>query len=189
MRAHRLLAVEVWMKKNSVSSVDYVINSIRSHNKYQFNCAFSTLQIAVLPDTMSKNGPIILIEDDPDDQEMIYRILSRLKLPNEIKRFRDGEQALDYFLATDDKPLVILCDINMPLMNGIELKQNIESNEILKKKTIPFVYLTTTASPEQIVRAYSFSLQGFFVKGQTYDDLRDTLTKIVTYWVKSEHPA
>ena len=137
---------------------------------------------------MSKAGPIIVIDDDPDDQEMICRVLTRLKVTNEIKKFRDGEEALNYFQHTNDKPLLILCDINMPLMNGIELKRNIESNEYLKKKTMPFIYLTTPANPDQIIKAYSLSLQGFFVKGQTYDQLKDTLTQIVVYWTKCEHP-
>lgn len=137
---------------------------------------------------MSKNGPIILIEDDPDDQELITRVLSRLKLPNDIKKFRDGEEAFEYLQHTNDKPLLILCDINMPKMNGIELKHNIEADESIRKKTIPFIYLTTTASPDQIMKAHNCSLQGFFVKGQTYDELRNTLTQIVEYWTRSEHP-
>lgn len=138
---------------------------------------------------MAKSGPIIVIDDDPDDQEMIQRVLSRLNLENEIKKFFDGEEAFQYFLHMDDKPMVILCDINMPLMNGLELKKNIESNEMLRNKRIPFVYLTTTANPDQIKQAYHQTMQGFFVKGQSYGELKETLIQIVSYWKKSEHPA
>jgi CheY-like chemotaxis protein len=137
---------------------------------------------------MSKTGPIIIIEDDPDDQEMIHRVLSKLNLENELKKFYDGEEALNYFLHTTEKPMIILCDINMPLMNGIELKQNIESNEMLRKKSIPFIYLTTTANADQIAKAYNLTVQGFFAKGQSYGELKETLIQIVTYWKRCEHP-
>jgi CheY-like chemotaxis protein len=137
---------------------------------------------------MSKTGPIIIIDDDPDDHEMIGRILSRLNLDNERKKFYDGEEALQYFLNTEDKPMLVLCDINMPLMNGLELKRNIEANDALRKKRMPFVFLTTTANPDQIVTAYQYNIQGFFIKGQSYDELKETLIQVVSYWNKSEHP-
>lgn len=136
---------------------------------------------------MSKTGPIIIIDDDPDDQEMIGRILSRLSLSNEIRTFLDGEAALSYLVTTAESPLVILCDINMPLMNGIELKRNIQDNPTLCRRNMPFVFLTTTAQPDQITKAYNLSCQGFFVKGQTYGELKDTVVRIVSYWQRSEH--
>lgn len=136
---------------------------------------------------MAKSGPIIVIDDDPDDQEMIDRILSRLSLVNQVKKFHDGEEALRYFRDTKDQPMVILCDINMPLMNGIELKRNIEDDIQLCRRNMPFVFLTTTANPEQILKAYDMSCQGFFIKGQTYGELKDTVIKIVTYWSCAEH--
>ena len=137
---------------------------------------------------MSKSGPIIVIDDDPDDQEMIHRLLLKHHLSNEIKKFSDGEEALHYFKNTRDKPFLILCDINMPLMNGLELKQNIELNAELAEMNIPFVYLTTTANPDQIVKAFNLTCQGFFIKGQSYNELKDTINLIVSYWLKAEHP-
>lgn len=136
---------------------------------------------------MSKTGPIIIIDDDPDDQEMIGRILSRLSLSNEVRTFLDGEAALSYLVTTPESPLVILCDINMPLMNGIELKRTIQDNPMLCRKNMPFVFLTTTAQPDQITKAYNLSCQGFFVKGQTYGELKETVVRIVSYWQRSEH--
>jgi CheY-like chemotaxis protein len=137
---------------------------------------------------MAKAGPILVIDDDPDDQEMICRVLSKLNLPNQIMKFRDGEELIAYLGNTTDKPLLILCDINMPLMNGIELKRHMESVPALKKKSIPFIFLTTTANPDQIVKAFDLSVQGFFSKGQTYDQLRETIASIIGYWTRSEHP-
>jgi CheY-like chemotaxis protein len=137
---------------------------------------------------MSKTGPIIIIDDDPDDQEMIHRVISKMNLENEVKKFFDGEDALRYLLSTQDRPMLILCDINMPLLNGLEFKQNIESNSLLKKRAIPFVFLTTTANPDQIARAYSLCVQGFFNKGQSYNDLKERLHQIIGYWKNCEQP-
>jgi CheY-like chemotaxis protein len=137
---------------------------------------------------MSKTGPIIVIDDDPDDQEMIQRVISKLNPANEIKRFFDGEEALQYFKETTDKPFLIICDINMPLMNGLELKKNIEASPVLSKKVKPFVYLTTTAQPDQLLRAYDLTCHGFFIKGQSYTELKETLIQIIAYWNRCEHP-
>jgi CheY-like chemotaxis protein len=137
---------------------------------------------------MSKTGPIIVIDDDPDDQEMIHRVISKLNPSNEIKRFFDGEEALQYFKDTTDRPFLVICDINMPLMNGLELKKNIEASAVLSKKVKPFVYLTTTAQPDQLLRAYDLTCHGFFIKGQSYSELKETLIQIIAYWNRCEHP-
>lgn len=138
---------------------------------------------------MPKSGPIIVIDDDPDDQEMIHRILAKMNLENEVKRFLDGEDAFRYFLQTSDKPLLVICDINMPRMNGIELKQNIEDHSTLSTKRMPFVFLSTTSNPDQVMKAYKMSCQGFFIKGQTYSELKETVSLIVSYWKVCEYPS
>jgi CheY-like chemotaxis protein len=137
---------------------------------------------------MSKAGPVIIIDDDPDDQEMIGRIFSKMKLENDTRKFNDGEEALHYLRTTKDKPFLIICDINMPIMNGIQLKQEIDADPNLRLRRIPFVYLSTTANPEQVIRAYELTVQGFFVKGQSYEVLQDALQKIIEYWKTCVHP-
>lgn len=137
---------------------------------------------------MSAQGPLIVIEDDPDDQEMIKRILSKMNLSNELKYFSDGDQALKYLESSSEKPFLIISDINMPLMNGLDLKREIQASEKLRKKCYPFVFLTTTASPTQVSQAYSLTVEGFFAKGQSYDELKEVLNSIVTYWKKASHP-
>ena len=138
---------------------------------------------------MPRTGPIIVIDDDPDDQEMIQRILGKMNLENEVKKFLDGEDAFTYFLQTSDRPLLVLCDINMPRMNGIELKQQIEDDTVLCGKRMPFVFLSTTANPDQIIKAYNISCQGFFIKGQTFSELKETVYRIVSYWKHCEYPS
>ena len=137
---------------------------------------------------MSAPGPLIVIEDDPDDQEMINRILSKMELSNELKLFADGDQALKYLESSTDKPFLIISDINMPLMNGLDLKKHIQSDEALRKKCYPFVFLTTTASPTQVAQAYSLAIEGFFAKGQSYEELKEVLRTIIAYWKQARHP-
>lgn len=137
---------------------------------------------------MSRTGPIVIIDDDADDHEMIERILVKLKVKNEVKKFRDGEDALEYLKHTKDKPFIIICDINMPRMNGLQLKETIDKNPVLRMKGIPFVILSTAANPKQIVQAYQQNVQGFFVKGESLSVLQNSVTRIIEYWQSCLHP-
>jgi CheY-like chemotaxis protein len=136
---------------------------------------------------MPATGPIVIVDDDPDDHDMIGRVILQMKLENEVKKFFDGVQVLEYLRTTSDKPFVIICDINMPIMNGLQLKEEIEADKKLKDKSIPFVYLSTTASPQQVLKAYELTVQGFFVKGQSYDALKAAIHQIINYWKMCVH--
>ena len=81
---------------------------------------------------MSKKGPILLIEDDEDDQLLISQAIHRLALANPVHIFHNGQEALAYLEATKEQPFLILCDINMPLLNGLELRAEINQNEYLR---------------------------------------------------------
>ena len=137
---------------------------------------------------MAPSGPLIVIEDDPDDQDMIKRVLSKMDLTNELLFFADGDQALKYLESTNDKPFLIISDINMPLMNGLDLIKHIQSKEGLRQKCYPFVFLTTTVTTAQVNLAYASKVDGFFAKGQSYEELKEVLKTIITYWKKSNHP-
>lgn len=137
---------------------------------------------------MSKKGPILLIEDDEDDQLLIGQAIRSLDIANPIQVFHNGREALDYLKKTQQQPFLILCDINMPLMNGLELREIINQNEYLKQKAIPFVFLTTTANPEAVRQAYNESVQGFYQKASTQVGLKRQLSLIVEYWQTCLHP-
>ncbi|MFP5040907.1 response regulator [Parasediminibacterium sp. JCM 36343] len=137
---------------------------------------------------MNKKGPIIIIEDDIDDQEVLAEIFLELDYNNEIIYFGDGEKALDYLLKSDIEPFLILSDINMPKLNGIELREKVHTNEDLRLKCIPYLFFTTTAEQKYVVDAYSKSVQGFFIKPSSYEKLKRTIKIIVDYWVECESP-
>src|SRR5688572_16830355 len=121
---------------------------------------------------MNKNGPIVIIEDDIDDREILDEIFKELNFKNEIIYFGEGEKALEYFTATAIEPFIILSDINLPRLNGIELREKIHTNEDLRIKCIPYLFFSTTAEQKYVVDAYSKSVQGFFVKPDSFEKLK-----------------
>ncbi len=137
---------------------------------------------------MNKNGPIIVIEDDVDDQETLDQIFRSLAYENSIIYFSDSEEALTYLRDTQIKPFLILSDINMPKLNGFELRKEIHTNENLNMKCIPYLFFTTTSTQKAVVDAYSQSVQGFFVKANTVEKLERTIKRIIEYWQECEAP-
>jgi CheY-like chemotaxis protein len=137
---------------------------------------------------MNKNGPIVIIEDDLDDQELIQEIFRELSYANEIVFHVDGESALSFMNQEDVFPFLILSDINMPRLNGMELKKKIHTDALLQEKCIPYLFFTTSASKRSVIDAYSMSAQGFFIKESSKADIKDTLRTIVEYWKKCHSP-
>jgi CheY-like chemotaxis protein len=137
---------------------------------------------------MNKTGPIVVIEDDADDQEILNEIFKELNFKNEIIYFGEGEEALAYLTTTEIEPFIILSDINMPKLNGIELREKIHTNEDLRLKCIPYLFFTTSSEQKYVVDAYSRSVQGFFVKPNSFDKLKYTIRLIVQYWQECESP-
>ena len=137
---------------------------------------------------MNKTGPIIVIEDDSDDQELLAIVFKELGFKNEIIFFEDGEAALDYLIKSDVEPFIILSDINMPKLNGLELRKKVHTNEDLRIKCIPYLFFSTSAEQGHVVDAYSESVQGFFVKPHSFDKLKRIIRIIVEYWQECESP-
>lgn len=137
---------------------------------------------------MNKRGPIIIIEDDMDDQYMLTEIFKELDYENELIFFEDGIQALEYLTDTDVEPFLVLSDINMPKLNGMELREKIHNNEDLRLKSIPYLFFSTSAEQKHVIDAYSRSIQGFFIKPVSYEKLKSIIVKIVEYWQDCESP-
>jgi len=137
---------------------------------------------------MNKNGAIVIVEDDMEDQEMFSEVFNELNYKNEIIFFNDGQEALAYLTTKTSEPFIVFSDINMPKLNGIELRKQIHENEDIRMKTIPYLFFTTTAEQEAVVDAYSKSIQGFFIKPVSFQELKSTIKIIVEYWQKCESP-
>lgn len=137
---------------------------------------------------MSLTGPIVVIDDDFDDQFMIQQMLEELNIVNDLRLFENGKQAHDYLLVTQESPLLIFCDVNMPIMNGLELREHIDSNPYLKEKSIPFIFFTTTKNRSVIEQAYKGTIQGFFIKPIHFELGKAVFQNIIEYWKMCLHP-
>lgn len=137
---------------------------------------------------MNKGGPIIIIEDDLDDQHILAEVFNELLVKNEILFFGDGEKALCYLTETKIEPFIIFSDINMPRLNGMELRAKVHENEDLRLKSIPYLFFTTSAEQQSVIDAYSKSIQGFFIKPAEYRELYATIKSIIDYWTRCVSP-
>jgi CheY-like chemotaxis protein len=137
---------------------------------------------------MNKKGPIIVIEDDDDDQKLFQDVFDELELTNKLLFFNDGELALQYLVETQEEPFIIFSDINMPKLTGMQLRDKVHENEDLRIKSIPYLFFTTSAEQQHVIDAYSKSIQGFFVKPNSYTEIRDTVKVIVDYWQRCVSP-
>ena len=137
---------------------------------------------------MNKIGPIIFIEDDLDDQEMLEEVFKELKYPNELIFFADGEDALRYLNESKVEPFILFSDINMPKLSGMALRSKVVENEDLKLKSIPYLFFTTSSEQKHVIEAYSKSIQGFFVKPSSFQELKETIICIIEYWQKCVSP-
>ena len=136
-----------------------------------------------------KTGPIILIDDDGDDKDVFQDILTDLKVSNRLIWFQNCDDAFSYLKITSDQPFIIFCDLNLPGLTGIECKHQIDDDKELRKKSIPFVFCSTTADQKTVNEAYTkMTVQGFFQKKNTYSELRETIKVIVDYWEECKHP-
>jgi len=137
---------------------------------------------------MNREGPIVVIEDDIDDQEILQMVFKELDFSNEIVYLSDGQLALDYLMKDEVYPFMILSDINMPRLNGFELKKMLYTNEKISAKCIPYLFFTTSVELKTVIDAYTISAQGFFLKPDIYSKLVETMGTIVKYWKECYSP-
>ena len=102
---------------------------------------------------MNKNGPVIIIEDDEDDQYLLEQVFIKLNYQNKVVFFSDGQDALEYLQTTDELPFLILSDINMPRLDGFQLREKLHTDAALQLKCIPYLFFSTAASQEMVVNA------------------------------------
>src|SRR5216683_4488000 len=118
---------------------------------------------------MAQLGRILMVEDDPKDVELTLTALEEYNLANEVVVARDGEEALDYLYCrgnfttrTNDNPAVLLLDLKLPKVNGLEVLQQIKSDE--KLKMIPVVVLTSSREERDMVSSYRLGVNAYVVK-------------------------
>jgi CheY-like chemotaxis protein len=131
---------------------------------------------------MKTKGPIIIIDDDTDEQFLYQRALKKLNFSNEVVFFDKGEDAFEYLKQPASNPFLILSDINMPGMTGFELRELMCRDKNICKKKTPFIFISTSAMPSDLQKARELSTQGFFVKEISTEKYMRNLSSIIEYW-------
>ena len=137
---------------------------------------------------MNKDGPIIVIEDDFDDQMILKEVFDKLNYPNKVYFFSDGEKALEFLQDPKNLPFIILSDINLPKLNGFELRNKLKTDADLALKCIPYLFFSTAINQKTVIEAYSLSVQGFFIKEHTFNEIEKTISIIMGYWKRCAAP-
>jgi CheY-like chemotaxis protein len=137
---------------------------------------------------MSKTGPIIIIDEDHNEQEIYQTVFTKSAIKNKLHFFENGREALDYLINTKEDPFLIICDINMPRMDGMDLRRQISANPYLKKKGTPFVFRTAFATESDVKEAFELSVQGFFSKTNDLIKVKNQIDVILDYWMECLEP-
>jgi CheY-like chemotaxis protein len=132
-------------------------------------------------------GLILFIDDNQDEHGLFKHSMKETNVKNEIRTFLNGQEALDFITKTEEEIFFIICDINMPKMDGLELKRRIESDANLRSRAIPFVFHTGQTSPAEVRTAFTLGIQGFIRKGE-YDETVRLLKSIFYFWSNCIHP-
>ncbi len=133
---------------------------------------------------MTKSLNILLIEDDAIEIMKFNRVLSTLKLNHKIIEAGNGEEALEILQVKKTIPDIILLDLNMPKINGIEFLQILKNDSILKY--IPAIILTTSNNHRDVLECYKIGIAGYVLKPLKYDDYVDRIRKTLEYWSTNE---
>ena len=136
---------------------------------------------------MRSKKDILLVEDDKVDAMTVKRSLKELHISNRLHTTENGEEALAFLKNPEhEKPCIILLDLNMPKMSGIELLKIIKSDENLK--IIPVIVLTTSKEEQDKVETFNLGIAGYIVKPVDYQQFVEAVRMINLYWTLSEFP-
>lgn len=137
---------------------------------------------------------ILLIEDNPNDAELTMRSFKKNNITNSILHLKDGAEALEFLFGSGqfegrnltNKPKVILLDLKMPKVDGIEVLQKIKADD--NTKTIPVVVLTSSKEDPDIDKCYKLGANSYIVKPVDFDSFQKVVTQLGLYWVLLNQP-
>jgi two-component system, response regulator len=137
---------------------------------------------------------ILLVEDNPHDAELTIRALKKKHLANKVFHVEDGVQALDFLFARgrftdrnmEDSPKVILLDLKLPRINGLEVLRAIKEDE--RTRSIPVVIVTSSAEDPDVNTAYQLGANSYVIKPVEFDAFIEAMSKVGIYWLMVNHP-
>ena len=137
---------------------------------------------------------LVLVEDRPDDIDLTLRALKKNNIANEVVVLHDGSEALDYFFATgkyagrnlDERPAVILLDIKLPKVDGLQVLKRLRADE--RTKLIPVVILTSSKEERDLVESYSLGANSYIVKPVDFESFVNAVSELGLYWLLLNQP-
>jgi CheY-like chemotaxis protein len=137
--------------------------------------------------------PILLVEDNPRDLELTLLALDRSQLANEVIVARDGQEAIDYLHGAGDwagripgNPAVILLDLKLPKIDGLEVFEMIRSSDTLK--AVPVVMLTSSREERDLVRSYALGVNAYVVKPVEFNEFVEAIADLGVFWAVLNEP-
>jgi two-component system, response regulator len=137
---------------------------------------------AVPPAAPNEPVEILLVEDNPNDVQLTLHALNRYRLTNRVRVVRDGAEALEFLFATGaDVPKVILLDLKLPRVNGIEVLRSVRAD--VRTRTIPVVVLTSSREERDVVEMYDLGANSYIVKPVDFEQFTEAVRQLGLYWV------
>lgn len=132
---------------------------------------------------------ILLVEDNPNDVELTLRALKKNNITNRIHVVRDGAEALEFIFSTDkykdrninEHPKVILLDLNLPKVNGLEVLKRIKDDE--RTRSIPVVMMTSSREEQDLVKSYKLGVNSYIVKPVDFSQFTNVVKQLGYYWM------
>jgi DNA-binding response OmpR family regulator len=144
-------------------------------------------------ENMNKLGRILMVEDDPKDVELTFTALEEYNLANEVIVTRDGEQALDYLfcrgeyqMRSSENPAVMLLDLKLPKLDGLEVLKQVKSNDSLRM--IPVVVLTSSKEERDMVASYKLGVNAYVVKPVNFHEFVNAIKELGVFWAIINEP-
>ena len=131
---------------------------------------------------------ILIVEDNPNDLELTLHALNNNNIANPIHVARDGAEALDYLFdtGTDGKPKVVLLDLKLPKVNGLEVLKRIKSDP--RTQMIPVVVLTSSLEERDIIESYRLGVNSYITKPVDFEQFTEVVRQLGYYWLLLNHP-
>lgn len=135
---------------------------------------------------MTSLRALVLVEDNPDDERLTLRALRRSKIANEILIARNGEEALNLLFSLDPLPCVVLLDLKLPKVDGLEVLRQLRANE--RTRLLPIVVLTSSSEDRDIVESYSLGANSYVRKPVEIDQFTEAVRQLGLYWALLNEP-
>jgi CheY-like chemotaxis protein len=133
-------------------------------------------------------GKLILIDDELYERELFKIGLEGLDYIIDFEYFNNAPDALEYLRKIDGEIFLIISDMSMPTMTGLDLKKAIDADDELKGKAIPFIFASNSILKDEVAAAYAYGVQGYFKKPPDMKETSEMLETIIRYWMISKHP-